>query len=159
PRPGRGGVGRTSVVAPPQVDRVVDLETRLGVAATLPVLVQHGGCGGGVELDADDRLQVLATGEAPPHVDAAPLPAVGGPEAFDLVRVDHRVAATEPGAEGGPGGVVVDDHRRAAAADHAVELGQSGFAPGTEEVGPPDVHDVDGGVRQRDLLGGAGQHA
>src|SRR5690606_32648997 len=57
--------------------------------------------------------------------------------------------------ECGPGGVVVDDEDGAAAADDPAEFGEAGFAAGAEEVRPPCVGDVDGGVRKRQRLRGA----
>ena len=136
-----------SEVAPPEVDRVVDLGAGVGGERLLGRLRR--------QLDADDGLEVLARGEGPPHVDRPALPAVHRPEPLHRLGVDLGEAATEPAAEGRPGRVVVDHERRAPAAYDPVELAQAGLRAGAEEVGPARVRHVDGRVGQGDRLGAA----
>ena len=80
-------------------------------------------------------------------------PALPGPEALDGDRVDRRVPAAEPPAEGRSRRVVVDDERRATAAYDAAQLAQPGLAARPEEVRPPCMNDVHRRVGQRQALG------
>ncbi len=96
-----------SVAAPPEVDGVVDARG-VGVLGEDEVGVL------GVELDADDGLEVLARVEVPADVEALALPALPRPEALDGARVIAGQRPAEPRPEGRAGRVVVDDEGRAA---------------------------------------------
>lgn len=58
-----------------------------------------------------------------------------------------RVAMTEPTTEGAACRVVVEHERGAATSEHPPQLAQARFAPGSEEVGPSRVDQVDARVR------------
>src|SRR5690606_10188673 len=140
-----------SGATPPQINCIVHLKWVFS-----PVLLAQVDLGEvGREFDAEDGGEVVAFPERPPDRQGLAGEAVPGPEPFDGLRVVLGQAPPEPAAECGPGGVVVDDEDGAAAADDPAEFGEAGFAAGAEEVRPPGVGDVDGGVRKRQRLGGA----
>src|SRR5690606_37899146 len=133
-----------SGATPPQINCIVHLKWVFS-----PVLLAQVDLGEvGREFDAEDGGEVVAFPERPPDRQGLAGEAVPGPEPFDGLRVVLGQAPPEPAAECGPGGVVVDDEDGAAAADDPAEFGEAGFAAGAEEVRPPGVGDVDGGVRK-----------
>ena len=95
------------------------------------------------ELDAHDGLEVVTGVEGPVDRQALGREAPAVPEALHRNGIVRRVGPPEPRAEGRAGRVVVDDVRRAAPAYDAVELGEPGLTPRSEEVGPAGVDDVD----------------
>src|SRR3982751_3461940 len=141
PKPSR------SVPPPPEVDGVVDGR---------PGMLGQDRVGDlGRKLDPDDRFQSGAVVEAPVDVERHAGPSQAGPEALHGDRVDPGEPSTEPAPERRPRRIVVDHERRAVATYDAGQLPEAWFTAGSEEVGPPRVHDVHRRVRERNLLRGA----